>query len=252
MATYTISKIQLPNGDICNLKDASAITSHQDITGKVNKTGDTMTGDLITTGVSTYNANYPSYEFKSTAASDSLATMSFETNTHKWFINEWLTDGSGNAEQYSLPAVSTTGVWSEYQILTSKNTVTIPQGGTGASNAAGARSNLGIKTAATHEAQDTVANNVNLPTGAAVINYVTGLGYTVNANATNSTSKLYLVGATEQSAEPSTYSNTYVSAENGILSAASIGINNGTAANKIKLEWNDSDSSLNFVFVEGS
>jgi len=71
-------------------------------------------------------------------------------------------------------------------------------------------------------------------------------------NATNSTNKLFLLGATAQEAAPTTYSNTYVTSTNGILSATSIGINNGTATNKIQLEWNNSDSSLNFVFVEGS
>ena len=53
--------------------------------------------------------------------------------------------GSANYETYRLPETNTTIVTTNliYEILTSKNVVTISQGGTGASNAAGALTNLG-------------------------------------------------------------------------------------------------------------
>ena len=68
------------------------------------------------------------------------------------------------------------------------------KGGTGASTIAGARSNLGITPAnigavATSAVTSAVGNNTNIPTGAAVQTYVTGLGYgkgTVGGNGTSS------------------------------------------------------------------
>lgn len=44
----------------------------------------------------------------------------------------------------------------------------ITKGGTGAGTASAARTNLGLGTAATHNASDSVENNTTLPTGAAV------------------------------------------------------------------------------------
>lgn len=68
------------------------------------------------------------------------------------------------------------------------------------------------------------------------------------AGATNSTSKLFLIGATAQTANPQTYSNTYVFATNGLLSAASLGINNNSTTNEVRLVWNSTEKCLDFVF----
>lgn len=48
----------------------------------------------------------------------------------------------------------------------------ITKGGTGANTAPGARVNLGLGTAATHDIESTVNNNTNLPTGSAIKEYV--------------------------------------------------------------------------------
>lgn len=52
------------------------------------------------------------------------------------------------------------------------------------------------------------------------------------AGSTNNSSKLYLIGATEQSANPQTYSNSKVYATDGVLTATTF---NGTATNADKL-----------------
>jgi len=75
------------------------------------------------------------------------------------------------------------------------------------------------------------------------------MGDTKNtAGATNSTSKLFLIGATAQTDNPQTYSNTYVFATNGLLSTASLGINDNSTTNKIRLVWNSTEKCLDFVF----
>lgn len=67
------------------------------------------------------------------------------------------------------------------------------------------------------------------------------------AGSTNSASKLYLIGATTQAANPTTNSYQYTYTNNGLLSALELGLNlNGTE--KAHLEWNDTDQSIDFVF----
>ena len=67
------------------------------------------------------------------------------------------------------------------------------------------------------------------------------------AGATNSTSKLYLIGATTQAANPTTNSYQYTYTNNGLLSALKLGLNlNGTE--KAHLEWNNTDQSIDFIF----
>ena len=67
------------------------------------------------------------------------------------------------------------------------------------------------------------------------------------AGSTNSTSKLYLIGATTQAESPTTNSYQYTYTNNGLLSALKLGLNlNGTE--KARLEWNNTDQSIDFVF----
>ena len=69
------------------------------------------------------------------------------------------------------------------------------------------------------------------------------------AGASNSTSKLFLVGTTAQSTSAQTYSNTYVFSTDGALSAKTLGVNAGSTANKVTMQWNATDLSLDFVFA---
>ena len=67
---------------------------------------------------------------------------------------------------------------------------------------------------------------------------------TVNtAGTTNSTSKLFLAGATSQAANPQTYSNVNVYATDGVLNATSYSIN--ASANIV---YNSTTNSIDFVF----
>jgi hypothetical protein len=67
------------------------------------------------------------------------------------------------------------------------------------------------------------------------------------AGSTNSASKLYLIGATSQAANPTTNSYKYTYTKGGLLSVSELGLNlNGTE--KAHMEWNDTDQSIDFVF----
>ena len=64
------------------------------------------------------------------------------------------------------------------------------------------------------------------------------------AGSTNSTSKLFLIGATSQSANPQTYSNSKVYATDGQLDATKVRV-----AEKVTLEYDATAECLNFVFA---
>lgn len=108
----------------------------------VNKAGDTMTGDLTA----------PNYIVKGSASGVVPAVMGRNQNGSSLGTIDFLTNGQVQirsynvgvaSENYLLP-VPTTTTGAQYSILTTKGTVTISQGGTGASTVAGARNALGL------------------------------------------------------------------------------------------------------------
>lgn len=64
------------------------------------------------------------------------------------------------------------------------------------------------------------------------------------AGSTDTSSKIYLVGATSQAANPQTYSDNQVYATNGQLDANKVRV-----AETATIQWNSTDSSLDFVFA---
>ena len=95
-----------------------------------------------------------------------------------------------------------------------------------------------------------VDTSANLPTSNAVKTFVEGKGYvtTDTKNTTGSTdtsSKIYLVGATSQAANPQTYSDNEVYATSGVLTTKSVQVG-GTAAT---MQYNSTDKCIEFVFA---
>ena len=86
-------------------------------------------------------------------------------------------------------------------------------------------------------------NSTRLATTAFVQTAIANID-TDSANATNSTSKLFLIGATSQTASPDTYSNSDVYGTNGTLNAKSFSVD--ASANIV---YNSSAKSIDFTFV---
>ena len=118
--------------------------------GYVAKTGDTMTGVLVANNfVSKYGV-----EFQNSSGTNVGGIFQDMAGANQFYMDEYTT--SGVRECYLLPAPTATST-SFYDILTSKSAVTVAQGGTGATSASGARTNLGLGSMATASTSDYVA-----------------------------------------------------------------------------------------------
>lgn len=104
--------------------------------GAVAKSGDTMTGALTVSQIYSTNAAYPAYVFANTQNAQ-VADIYYDIDS-KNFVFRYTPDGQ--EEHYALPV--STGSGGHY-ILTDKSPVLVTQGGTGATTAEGARTNIG-------------------------------------------------------------------------------------------------------------
>lgn len=66
----------------------------------------------------------------------------------------------------------------------------------------------------------------------------------VTAGATDTSNKIFLVGATEQSTNPHTYSDNEVFATSGVLTTKSVQVGGGSAT----LQYNSTTQSIDFIF----
>lgn len=117
----------------------------------------TSIGTITASLLKTYDSGgYPGVAFATSAAAGVYGVINFDSVTnHRFYFIQRYTAGATYAERYVFPAATTTmseDVW--YQILTNKNAVTVAQGGTGATTAANARTNLGLGSIATASTSD--------------------------------------------------------------------------------------------------
>lgn len=110
---------------------ATSAESAREALGAVNKAGDTMSGRLYARGFTTMATNgYPNLYFNN--SNDVTGYIVNEASNRRFLFNEYPSDSSTLYESYALPAPSTGLTATQYySVLTTKNPVTVAQGGTG-------------------------------------------------------------------------------------------------------------------------
>lgn len=130
-----------PTSSSTNLISSGAV--YTALTNKVDKSGDTMTGDL---GISTNGS--PALNLSKAGDSFTSAMYTLNVSTSQALVrsrNRTNPNAATVYENFYFPAPDADRTSSvTYHVLTDKNTVTVPQGGTGAATAAEARTNLEI------------------------------------------------------------------------------------------------------------
>lgn len=113
----------------------------------ITERGGTITGTLTTGNLTISNSNNYSYLYLANQNGDNIGGLyASDSENRLYLINHAPNSTAGKYEGYGLPAVTTDNLTDHrwYSILTSKNPVTVAQGGTGATTAEGARTALGI------------------------------------------------------------------------------------------------------------
>lgn len=147
-----IAKIKTIDGTEYDIKDTIARTNY------VAKNGDTMTGVLI---AANYVTKY-GIEFQNGSGTNVGGVFQDMSGGNQVYVDEYTSGGVRECYLLPTPNASTA---SFYDILTSKNAVTVAQGGTGATTASDARSNLGLGSMATASTGDYVAKAGAIMTG---------------------------------------------------------------------------------------
>ena len=195
MATYNISNIKLPNGDVCNFIDTKNTAGATDSSSK-----------LFLVGATSQGANPQTYSQDTTYAG---------------------TDGHLYSNSKQVVNLSDT------QSLTNKT-----------------YNGYTLDTACEKKFVTSIDTSASLPTSNAVKTFVEGKGYVTTdtkntAGSTDTSSKIYLIGATSQAANPQTYSDNEVYATSGVLTTKSVQVG-GTAAT---IQYNTTTQSIDFVFA---
>lgn len=213
-----ISSVTLPNGHQHPIQDdGAARISHTH--GNITNDGYVGTGNTL---LKTINGSVTAGP---TIGTD---TTKFLNNKGEWAVPAYI-------ENVAYGNISTTGTISTTAVITANSRLIIA---TSASPGKIVASSLTFGTSTT-----TYLNNKGewgTPPNDDTKN-------TAGASAT--TTKIFLVGTTAQSTSAQTYSNTAVYATNGALSAKTLGVNADTTASKVTLQWNATDSSLDFIFA---
>lgn len=122
-----------------------AVTLSADDVNALPLTGGTITGNLTIS-----NSNNYSYLYLANQSGKNIGGLyASDSENRLYLINHAPNSTAGKYEGYGLPAATTDNLTDHkwYKILTSKETVTVAQGGTGADNERDAIENLGLRVA---------------------------------------------------------------------------------------------------------
>lgn len=132
--------------------------------GAVKKSGDTMTGPLTVPNMVVRSGSWQFYFMQDSNGAEVGHVRGDEAAHHIAFRE--ITPGTNLAyEDYYLPNPTNQNGGIGYSILTTKYAVNVTQGGTGATDAPGARANLGIATTVTTFQTNGITANGNFNTG---------------------------------------------------------------------------------------
>ena len=152
----TKSAVGVPQGGTGATTPAQACAN----IGAVAKTGDTMTGQLTVPNMVVKSGSWQFYYMQDSNGAEVGHVRGDEAAHHIAFRE--ITPGTNSAyEDYFLPNPTIQSGPVGYDILTTKSPVGIPQGGTGATDAPGARANLGIATTVTTVTTTGITSNGN-------------------------------------------------------------------------------------------
>ena len=114
--------------------------------GAVKKTGDKMSGSLTVPFMQILSNNlYPGITFQAAEQDEASGTANFNANTRRFYITANCADSDHN-ETYAFPVPDTGRTGNGYfYLLTTKEPVSVANGGTGAKNKADALRNLGFE-----------------------------------------------------------------------------------------------------------
>ena len=204
LSGYGITDAKIDGGVIT--LGSNTITPITDISGKLDKSGGAITGAITRSLASS-----------GTIANTNLFTVSGSTDGFK-------VDYSSTTADAGITTLTTTDDANAKISIgntvsgTHKEAISVTNGS--------ATVNGYTVGAASAKAVDTsisaASTSTNLPTSAAVATFVEGKGYVTTdtkntAGSTDTSSKIYLIGATSQAANPQTYSDDEVYATSGVL-----------------------------------
>ncbi len=131
MADYKKVQIVDSNGNLLDEVNVKDEVARNGLAGKVAKSGDVMTGNLATTGTAyIIRRDGDKLLIFKDASDQEQGALYLSNSNHRMAFRMYDNDYS-NTEVYNLPTPDSLTANKTYDILTSKNPVTLAQGGTG-------------------------------------------------------------------------------------------------------------------------
>lgn len=254
-------------GHVTSISSATETVTDTNTWRNIKVDGTEKLGTGTGTGAIDYvSGNHVSLSYASnklTIAHSDTSTQASVTNSGRTYIQSIGLDGDGHVTSLSSATETVTdtnyyhktGSWNGLTYTAAKVgspedlAFTIPTGTTSTTVAAGNHTHATSIAASSGTNQLTLAANTKYSITAGGTSYIFTTppdNDTKNtAGSTDTSSKIYLVGATSQAANPQTYSDNEVYATSGVLTTKSVQVGGGSAT----MEYSATTKSINFVFA---